>query len=61
MSWELLFLQVAFIARVKRYEFILFIKRKKDKKNFFFDKEARVCAFQFMEILSKSEYCKQGN
>ena len=34
-KFELLFFQVAFIARVKTYQFILFIKRfKKDIKKF---------------------------
>ena len=74
MSWNFIFLQVAFIAQVKKYELILFIKRnKKDKKVALqlalrfviniscFDEEARACAFQFVEILSKNEYFKRGN
>ena len=74
MSWKFIFLQVAFIAQVKKYELILFIKRnKKDKKVALqlalrfviniscFDEEARGCTFQFVEILSKNEYFKRGN
>ena len=58
---ELLFLQIALIEQVKR-------KDKKDKKMFklqfalkfiinisCFDEEAMGCAFQYVEILSKSE------
>ena len=68
---ELLFLQVVLIEQVKKYEFRIYLidqKIKKLKKRFTlqfalkfiiniscFDEEAMGCAFQFVEILSKSE------
>ena len=42
---ELLFLQVAFIVRVKRYQFILFIKRYKRYK--------KVCIPVFIKVFNK--------
>ena len=68
MIQELLFLDVAFIARDKRYQFIYLSKDKKEIKKFVlqfalkfliniscFDEEARGCAFHFVEIFSQNE------
>ena len=43
MSYELLFLQVAFIAQVKSYEFILFITRLKNIKSLRYSVCIKVC------------------